>query len=186
MTAVFATIIIVLMGGGFLYLKVRVDRVVSGEEWIHKIRDEIDQLVLEMNQTAERNVALLENRIKVLQSLLAEADKKIMVLQKESEKSDMSRQVYTHLKKQAVTVPQDKNKKAEETPDLPLFDLAEGQGKTAKESSVPQQENRSLKDRVMDLYSQGFSSEIISQKLGASISEIDLIINLKTGHGGQG
>ena len=60
--------------------------------------------------------------------------------------------------------------------------------KESKKSPDPKSgdSNRPLKDRVMELYSQGFSSEIISQKLGASISEIDLIINLKTGHGGQG
>jgi len=186
MTAVFAAIILVLMGGGFLYLKVRVDRVVSGEEWIHKIRDEIDQLVLEMNQTAERNVALLENRIKALQALLTEADKKITVLQKESEKSDMSRQVYTHLKKQSVTVPPVHHKEPAGKPDLPLFDQIETPPSPPKEHNAEPAKNRSLKDRVMELYSQGFSSEIISQKLGASISEIDLIINLKTGQGGQG
>jgi len=186
MTAVFAAIILVLMGGGFLYLKVRVDRVVSGEEWIHKIRDEIDQLVLEMNQTAERNVALLENRIKALQNLMTEADKKIKILQNESEKSDMSRQVYTHLKKQTVNLPAAHQKETPEKPDLPLFDQLDKPAPPKKESTAGADRNRSLKVKVMELYSQGFSSEIISQKLGASISEVDLIINLKTGHGGQG
>ncbi|QEN07869.1 hypothetical protein EXM22_07650 [Oceanispirochaeta crateris] len=187
MTTVFAVLFFILTGGAFLYLKVRIDRVVSGEEWIHKIRDEIDQLVLEMNQTAERNVALLEHRVKALRTLLDEADKKLTVLQKESEKSDLSRQVYSHLKKQAVTPASPSVKKSVEEVELLLFENTSSDTlsseKSKKEVNPPA---KSLKDRVMDLYEQGFSSEIISQKLGASISEVDLIISLKTGQGGAG
>lgn len=185
MTAVLAAIMLVLMAGGFLYLKIRVDKVVSGEEWIRKIRDEIDQLVLEMNQTAERNVALLENRVKALQKLLDEADKKLIVMQKESEKTDLSRQVYTHLKKQQIPPSVDKGGKSSDEENLTLFDDLSPSGSSKPSVSVKKEES-SLKDKVIDLYSQGFSSEIISQKLKASISEVDLIINLNTGQGGPG
>ncbi|MDA3957843.1 hypothetical protein [Oceanispirochaeta sp.] len=186
MTTVFAAILIVLMGGGFFYLKIRVDRVVSGEEWIRKIRDEIDQLVLEMNQTAERNVALLEHRIKAMQNLLNEADKKMIVLQKESEKSDLSRQVYTHLKKQVVPENGMNSGKNVEEVDLPLFAQPTSRDGTEHPPVILEKEPPPLKEKVMDLYGQGFSTEIISQKLGASISEVDLIISLKTGRGGPG
>ena len=186
MTAVFAAILLVLTFGAFLYLKIRIDRVVSGEEWIHKIRDEIDQLVLEMNQTAERNVALLEHRVKALQKLLEEADKKMTVLQKESEKSDLSRQVYSHLRKQAVVPAEANHKNPQDESDLPLFENAPSKTSPERLPGKTAEQAKPLKDRVMDLYEQGFSSEIISQKLGASISEVDLIINLKTGQGGPG
>lgn len=177
MTTVFAGIILILMAGGFIYLKIKVDKVVSGEEWIRKIRDEIDQLILEMNQTAERNVALLENRVKALQDLLDEADKKLVIMQKEAEKSDLSRQVYSHLKKQTV-VPRQTGK------DEPgLFDeiSLESPEPPQKEKAANSEDSRPLKERVMDLYEQGFGAELISQRLGASISEVDLIINLRTG-----
>jgi hypothetical protein len=171
------------MAGGFFYLKIRVDRVVSGEEWIRKIRDEIDQLVLEMNQTAERNVALLENRVKALQDLLQDADRKLKVLKNESDKNDISRQLYTHLKKQTPPQVPEEESSEETTVDLtarssegPLFDAALRERNEAHEKQAP-----ALKDQVMELYGQGFSAEIISQKLGASISEVDLIINLNTG-----
>ncbi len=182
MTAVFAGILLLLMAGGFFYLKIRVDRVVSGEEWIRKIRDEIDQLVLEMNQTAERNVALLENRVKALQDLLQEADRKLKVLRNESDKNDISRQLYTHLKKQAP-IQSAEASEGETTVELSPRD-PEGGTLSAPAASREQEETRQaplLKDQVMELYGQGFSAEIISQKLGASISEVDLIVNLSTG-----
>ena len=182
MTTVFTGILLIMMAGGFIYLKLKVDRVVSGEEWIRKIRDEIDQLILEMNQTAERNVALLENRVKVLQDLLDEADKKLQIMQKETEKSDLSRQVYSHLKKQTVLPPSKESEN--DTPGL--FDdisleSAPATGSSDTEKSVKDEDSRPLKERVMDLYGQGFGAELISQRLGASISEVDLIINLRTG-----
>lgn len=177
MTTVFAGILFILMAAGFIYLKLKVDKVISGEEWIRKIRDEIDELILEMNQTAERNVALLENRVKVLQGLLDEADRKLVIMQKETEKSDLSRQVYTHLKKQSV-VP-----KLSEGEPPGLFDeiALEPVKNEDDRGSVEAGDSRSLKDKVMDLYEQGFGAELISQRLGASISEVDLIINLRTG-----
>ncbi|MDC7231948.1 MAG: hypothetical protein PQJ58_01855 [Spirochaetales bacterium] len=186
MTALIAGILILLMAAGFIYLKLKVDKVVSGEEWIRKIRDEIDQLILEMNQTAERNVALLENRVKVLQGLLDEADKKLQILQKESEKSDLSRQVYSHLKKQtAVPVYSEPESPVNESVDeisLKSEDTSfSASADPASAARVAEDDNRPLKDRVMDLYEQGFAAEIISQRLGASISEVDLIINLRTG-----
>ncbi len=177
MTAIIAGIFLILMVCGFFYLKIRVDRVVSGEEWIRKIRDEVDELVLEMNQTAERNVALLENRVTVLKELLDQADSKLQIMQKESEKSDLSRQVYSHLKKNAVTRPHHSDKEEKEPE---LFDEIALPVREKKDDS-PSSDNRPLRQKVMELYEQGFGAEIISQRLGASISEVDLIINLTTG-----
>lgn len=187
MTTVFTGILLILMVVGFFYLKLKVDKVVSGEEWIRKIRDEIDQLILEMNQTAERNVALLENRVIVLQNLLNEADKKLLIMQKETEKSDLSRQVYSHLKKQTVVIaPQSESESdsAGKSDEITLNSTGSTAGSTAGSNDIKVdkvEDSRPLKDRVMDLYEQGFGAEIISKRLGASISEVDLIINLRTG-----
>ena len=175
MTSVILALALLAIAGGFYFFKKRIDKALSSEQWVSSIRDEIDQLVLEMNQTAERNVALLENRIKTLESLLGEADRKLMLLQKEQEKSDLSRQVYSHLKKNTlVSTPESSQDKS--TLQLTLEDEELSHEKDEKK--------KSLKDRVMELYSQGFSADIISQKLQASIAEVDLIISLQT-EGGE-
>jgi len=176
MTGIILGIAILVLSGGFLYLKIRIDKAVSGDQWLGRIQDEIDQLVLEMNQTAERNVALLEDRIKALQNLLEEADRKLMLLQKESEKTDLSRQVYSHLKQKAVIPPE---------PGDEAISVAHAPAAVSADSSKPARP-ASLRDQVMELYSQGFSAEIISQKLKSSIAEVDLIISLHTGPGGEG
>ncbi len=171
MTGVILAAAILAVSGGFYFLKRKIDKAVSSEEWISRVRDEIDELVLEMNQTAERNVALLEDRIRTLESLLEEADRKLLLFQKEKEKSDLSMQVYSHLKKNTLLTPQEP---VQEKSGLQLTLEDEEKEHRKEEKSL------SLKDRVMELYGQGFSSEIISQKLQASIAEVDLIISLQT------
>jgi hypothetical protein len=169
MTGIILAIAVVVMAVGFLYLRNRIEKAFSSEEWISRIRDEIDELVLEMNQTAERNVALLEDRIKALDTLLDEADKRLLLMQKETDKSDLSRQLYTHLKKNVV--PPREELPLSEGLQLSLAD---------EERELEKKEPLSLKDQVMSLYGQGFSSEIISNKLHSSIAEVDLIISLHT------
>lgn len=175
MTGIILAVAIVVMAGGFLYLKNKIERAITSEEWISKIRDEIDELVLEMNQTAERNVALLENRIKTLEKLLENADKKMLIMQKESEKSDLSRQVYSHLKKSAVLP-------AEELTPSQQYPHSQGLQLSLEEEEKKYEQDKpvTLKDSVMSLYGQGFSADIISQKLQASIAEVYLIISLHT------
>ncbi|OQY34520.1 MAG: hypothetical protein B6241_04425 [Spirochaetaceae bacterium 4572_59] len=173
MTGIILAVAIIVMAGGFLYLKNRIERAITSDEWISRIRDEIDELVLEMNQTAERNVALLENRINTLEILLENADKKMLIMQKESEKSDLSRQVYSHLKKSAV-IP------SEEEPPSQTYPHSQGLQLSLEEEEkkLEQEKPLTLKNSVMSLYGQGFSADIISQKLQASIAEVDLIISL--------
>ncbi len=139
----------------FFLLKARIDRLLNGEEWKEKVQSEVDSMVLEINQTAEWGVSLLENRIQTMQKLLEEANHKILLLTREKEKSDLSHQVYSHLKNQVPSPPE----KAEED---------------------------SFREKVMKLYEEGYTSQVISQKLQASVSEVDLIINLGTGWRGKG
>lgn len=170
MSEVILALAVAAMAGGFLYLKKKMEKAMSGDAWVSRIRDEIDELVLEMNQTAERNVALLENRVKALEGLLEEADKRLLLLQKETEKSDLSRQVYTHLKKNIPLPPEEGDHPVRQGPPPP-----------AEERRTPPPEKApSLKDQVMNLYGQGFSADIISQKLKTTIAEVDLIISLQT------
>ena len=56
-------------------------------------------MVVQLNQTTDRNVSLLEDRIRQLTELLAKADKKIGLLRREGEKHEVSQSVYNHLVK---------------------------------------------------------------------------------------
>jgi len=81
----------------YVLLRDRVRRATSAEAQIAEIRDEVSRLVVELNQTTDRNIALVEDRISSLNEQLAVADKKIGLLRREIEKHDVGAQVYNRL-----------------------------------------------------------------------------------------
>ena len=94
-------ITLVIDVGGLLLvyavLRDRVRRATSAATQIAELRDEVSRLVVELNQTTERNVALLEDRITGLNDVLAAADRKVALLQRETEKHDVGAKVYSRL-----------------------------------------------------------------------------------------
>ncbi len=81
----------------YVLLRDRVRRVTSVDSQIADVREEVSRLLVELNQTTDRNVALLEDRIARLNESLAVADKKIGLLRREIEKHDVGAQVYSRL-----------------------------------------------------------------------------------------
>jgi hypothetical protein len=81
----------------YVLLRDRVRRATSAEAQISEIRDEVSRLVVELNQTTDRNIALVEDRISSLNEQLSVADKKIGLLRREIEKHDVGTQVYSRL-----------------------------------------------------------------------------------------
>ena len=78
----------------FIVLDRKIRRISDANFLVGRIREEIDQIIVELNQTTDRNIALLEDRIHGVNELLARADKKIGLLKRETEKHEVSRSVY--------------------------------------------------------------------------------------------
>ncbi len=95
----FFTTAVALLGFTILYLvlKRKIERVSDASYLVGKIREEIDQIVVELNQTTDRNIALIEDRIHNLNELLSKADKKIGLLKREAEKHEVSTNVYQNV-----------------------------------------------------------------------------------------
>ena len=94
-------ILLALDIGGLLLvyalLRDRVRRATTAEAQVAEIRDEMSRLVVDLNNTTDRNIALIEDRIAGLNDLLAAADKKIGLLHREMEKHDVGTKVYGRL-----------------------------------------------------------------------------------------
>ncbi len=96
---VLITLVIDVGGLLLLYalLRDRIRRATSAAAQIAELREEVSRLVVELNQTTERNVALLEDRVSGLGELLTAADRKMALLQREIEKHDVGTRVYSRL-----------------------------------------------------------------------------------------
>ena len=66
------TINVLLIGILYLFTRKKLRRIFDGEEVLDTIRDEINRLVVELNQTSDRNIGIIEERIGRLKKLVDE------------------------------------------------------------------------------------------------------------------
>jgi HAMP domain-containing protein len=148
---------IILIGVNFLILlimyfvfKRKIEKALTNEEILRSVREEVDQMIVELNRTTNRNIGLIEESINRLSDVLRRADKSMMLLGRQQEQQKKSEEVYSSLKPKHLKIDNEKPKKEEKT--------------------IPEQ--------VMELYNKGFSPTIISNKLDISVGEIETIISI--------
>ena len=151
MPTIFTIITIQVLGFLVVYflLKRWIERRIKPDEMGQKIQDELGSIMVELNRTTEQNIQLIEDKIGTLQELLAEVDKKLSVLKRESEKHEISRSVYDQIR--------------------------QGRGRDAK----GQIGDRNIQKEVMRLHREGFSPGVIAGRLGTTVGEVELIISLE-------
>jgi hypothetical protein len=86
-------------------LRSKVRRYLELDNLLEGVREEARALVLELNETADRNVSLVEDRIVALRELLAELDRRIVVEKRELETRSVEREVYAKLARRRPIVP---------------------------------------------------------------------------------
>ncbi len=177
----------------YLLLRDRVRRTVATETRIAEIREEVSRLLVELNQATDRNIALMEDRIAVLNDALSTADKKIGLLRRETEKHDVGSQIYSRLAEgrpkavgEASTMPPQRPRSAAPAPEraaaapvprpaAPLsVELSEKPAAEPGSAGGPD-----VRQRVMMLFRSGFSPSLIASRVGAPLGEVELIISLE-------
>ena len=134
----------------YIVLKKKIEKYIDPSSLLDQIREEVNRIIVELNQTTDRNIALIEDRISRLMELLAKADKKISLLQREGEKHEVSRKIYNNITRSKA------EKQYEPEPD----------------------ERRDRQDEVLRLHQVGFSAPIIAKRVGTPLGEVELIISL--------
>jgi hypothetical protein len=182
-----------LFGLWFL-LRARIRRYLEIGNLLAGVREEARALVMELNETADRNVSLVEDRMVALRELLDELDRRIGVERRVLETRDTEREVYARLNKRRPIVPAESRSEPPrpqvETPapaprseepitlnlgasaperPLPVIELAEG-------SVVPAKTRR---EEAFELYKRGFSADLIAARTGATVAEIELLIEIE-------
>lgn len=172
-------IVIAVQLVSFLALRGRIHQELNATTLLKDVRDEVDGMVRELNLSAERNIGLLEARIEEMESVLAQADQKLVLLAREIERREKSSDVYSQLRR-AVPVP---------GPD-PVVALAEpvpepepaSEPVSSPPAPVPVSPEpvrpRSLKEKVLALRDQGEDSGTIATVTGVTRAEVELILSL--------
>jgi hypothetical protein len=187
------------IGGLFLIwflIRAKVKRYLELENLLSGVRDEARELILELNETADRNVSLVEDRMIALRSLLDEVDRRIGVQKREIEKGDTEREVYAKLNKRRPIVPEVHVKPQEPTPqtsnaaqrppsDAPItLNLgSEAQSNRSfpnvRMADEPLSIVKSRREEALDLHRRGISADLIAARLGATVAEIELLVEIE-------
>lgn len=151
-------------------LRERVRRAVSAASQAQELRDEVGRLVVEVNQTTERNIALVEDAMARLNELLARTDKKIGLLAREAERHDGGMRLYGKLS--------DARRAAQpQVAPAPRAPLGEGSVPHPQQAVGPLSEHPpvDLRAEVALLSRQGFAPALIASRVGLPLGEVELI-----------
>ncbi len=156
---------IVVLSVIYILLKRRIDRSFRSTELLSQIEIEIDRVITELNQTTERNISLVENKISSLNLLIAQADKRLLIYNRKEENQLTNKPiVYTKpVVRQKVQNHDDKSKK---------------NGPLSSVKNESSEVRKSSKERVLELYSGGIDVNTIASKLNITHGEIDLILSM--------
>jgi hypothetical protein len=203
----------ILVGGlfaVFFLLKARIGRYLELQNLLSGVREEARSLVMEMNETADRNVSLVEDRMIALRGLLDEVDRRMGVSRRELESREAEREVYQRLSRvrrapasssspeadRGLHEPQAAPRREErsaapassETPITLSLNLPKSPGEATGAPSRPLPELRvaedvvpgkSRREEAYELHRQGISADLIAARLGATVSEIELLVEIE-------
>jgi len=188
----------------FFYFRRLIRRTLELDEVLDRARDEIGGMIAELNQTTDRNVSLLEDRIAAASSAVDAAEKRFGALSIQAGNRGREREMFDRLSRagsamavqrrtrdpgeDGTTLPPDAGTEpsSEQSDPRPALNPDATSKRAAatplpqvKKTSAPIDTGLSAHDRVVRLWEQGFSSEIIAPKLGMTIAETDLIIAME-------
>lgn len=146
-------IILLLIASGMiivlLFIQRRLRQSHYAEQTLNMVRQEMEHLLMKMNSGADQHITLIDDRAQQLRKLLAQAQKTIQLLKKETEKNSSSVQNYHELLQKVALI-------KDEPEELP----------------------ESKHQRILRYCREGMSVQDIATKLSVSVSEIELSLSL--------
>ena len=249
MTGIIVSIVIDLGGLVLIWflLRARIAKALEIDGLLAEARKEARLLTIEINETTDRNITLVEDSLTSLRELLAEADRRMGVVRREAGRRQVEGEVYSRLGRRAPvgpTIPSDEDegpggemprsegpggaspvplvfggRRAERNDSATRGEAgSRGEAQPRFEAAVPPPASapvpnptaaptptptapprrpeishsaasvippRSLRERAIELYRSGFSADIIAARLGATVSEIELLVSLEEGRAGM-
>jgi hypothetical protein len=177
---IFSAASLIISGCFFVFFRKYVGRR-TGPGRLEAEREEADKLIAEIDAITDRDITLVEARIKSLRALLEEADRRIAVYAKELDRRRSQEAAYIELGRKRHTPKAMPPEEEAEKPPSDGVKVIEFKGDPPAKPPEAELKNPSLKERVTELARAGFSSELIAARIGAPRAEVDLVIALSSG-----
>ena len=96
-----AAVSLVLWSVSFIYFRSFISRRTSSRRILSDFRDEVGKLVAEIDAATDRDLQLVEDRMKALRSLLDEADKRLGTMRREMDRRSSEERAYSEFGRKA-------------------------------------------------------------------------------------
>lgn len=197
MMTVIAIILLILNIFLILFFYFKFKNQFSDRASINNIKNETQKLVAQIAFQTDQSVTIMEDKIREVNMLISELDKRILLSGKEEEKRSAADRVYQSLSEAAAIQPissfdknpmtkneniSPKNNKLNDTQDVEKEEPIKIYTKQIL-SSKPNAgivSEVSFKDQIIEMAKKGLSIELIAEKVPLPTGEIELIISMNT------
>jgi len=171
----------------FFYFKWYIKKRTSVTGQLEEYRTEVNKLNAEINSVTDRNLMLVEDKVKNLKELLDETDKRLSVYTREFEKSKKGEALYTSLGRGIRAALKTEEEPALSSPPLslvcpqvPVSQKQPEQAPVVKEVPPPKPPSkRQIRSSIDQLLNEGVSPAEVASRLDISIAEVNLAMNLR-------
>jgi hypothetical protein len=150
----YAGIVVICCVVLFVILRRMIDKRINPKAILGEIRKEVDGIITELNRTTDRNITIIEEKIRQIEEILEKTDKRIGILRRENEKLGMGK-TYN--------------------------DILSGAKPVVSEPPADKPEEK-VRDKVIRYHREGFSPQVIASHIDMPVGEIELIISLERGN----
>lgn len=197
MMTVIAIILLILNIFLILFFYFKFKNQFSDRASINNIKNETQKLVAQIAFQTDQSVTIMEDKIKEVNMLISELDKRILLSGKEEEKRSAADRVYQSLSEAAAIQPissfdknlmtkneniSPKNNKLNDTQDVEKEEPIKIYTKQILSSkpNAGMVSEVSFKDQIIEMAKKGLSIELIAEKVPLPTGEIELIISMNT------
>jgi len=178
----------------FFFFRWYIRRKTAATQLLADYKDEVDRLIAEIDTATDRDSLLVEERIKILRKMLEDTDRRIATYVRELQRSRNGEAMYASLGRgirsalDSRPAPKDVEPSSIQVAEsiVPSGEIAESAVENTKaveesgsqELAILSPEKSRLKIRIAEMTARGISTQEIASKLGISIAEVDLALNL--------
>lgn len=176
---VFFLISIIILAIIYIILRQRIDKLTDTKRLSNALAGDLDIILAEINQATERNIIIIEDKIKELDKIIETAEKRIVLLKKSVPAKPAARAL-TQL---ALEIPSEKDKGQPNSGELSYSHLNRMSSMAGMitplsitEKKPPESEK--IQDQVLTLHKKGIDASLIASNIGVNRGEVELIISL--------
>ena len=156
----------------YLLLTRKIRRLVDPDTILAQIRREVEELIVELNNTTERNISLMEQKLKTLSGVLQKVEKRLAILRREAATLEQSERVYAALRRP----PEPETDLPPATDERPVPALVTDRV-AVPAASEGREDN--VRDQVVSLHRAGISADSIARRVRLSRAKVELIVSLE-------